>query len=163
MTREQEKIAYLREVVSFDMVMLNYAFMRLLTLRRSTSEEELDLHAYLDSFALHVRNLVRFLCGKSTGSDRNAADFIPDFQPPNHDCLQRPLLRLEHQMLNAALSTTDLRERFDVADARALYAWIVPAILAFQEQLNPPYRASLGALGQTAPETRGDGETDRSG
>lgn len=163
MSSEQEKIAYLREIVSFDTVMLNYTFMRLLILRPSTSEEQLDFNAYLDSFALHARNLLRFLSENSTGGGRNASDYVPDFHAPDYACLQRPLLRLEQQILNAAPGTTDLRERFDVNDARALYAWIVPAILRFQEQLNPPYRASLSALGQIEPLTSGSGETDRRG
>jgi hypothetical protein len=159
MSSEQEKITYLREIVSFDTVMLNYTFMRLLTLRPSTSEEQLDHNAYLDSFALHARNLVRFLCENSTGGNRNASDYIPDFHAPDYECLQRPLLRLEQQILDAP-RTTDLRERFDVGDARALYAWIVPAILRFQEQLNPPYRASLSALGAGEELESGTGEAD---
>ena len=59
------------------------------------------------------------------------------------------LARLERQVLHVgALRPTDPRERFDVNDARKLYAWIVPAILKFQEELAPQYRESLGALGQ---------------
>jgi len=47
-----------------------------------------------------------------------------------------------------ALRATDRRETFDVDDAQQLYAWIVPAILRFHEQLAPIYRASLMPLGQ---------------
>ena len=43
MADEQEKIAYLEERISYELVMLNYTFMRLLTSRPSTPEEQLDL------------------------------------------------------------------------------------------------------------------------
>ena len=47
MASEQEKIAYLEEHISYEVVMLNYTFMRLLTSKPSTAEQQLDLNAYL--------------------------------------------------------------------------------------------------------------------
>ena len=162
MASEQEKIAYLEDRVSYEVVMLNYTFMRLLTAQRSTPEEQLDRNAFLEAFGVHARNLVEFLSNEARGDERGAFDYVPGFQAPDQAPVQRALLRLERQILRMpAPRATDRRERFDVDDARELYAWIVPAILRFQEQLNPPYRASLSALGQTEPLTRGSGETDR--
>jgi len=65
MASEPEKLAYLEEHVSYEVVMLNYTFMRLLTLRPSTPEEQLDCNAFLESFGVHARNLVDFLSEKS--------------------------------------------------------------------------------------------------
>ena len=54
------KIAYFEEHVSYEVVMLNYTFMRLMTLQPSTPEEQLDCNAFLESFGVHARNLVDF-------------------------------------------------------------------------------------------------------
>lgn len=62
-----------------------------------------------------------------------------------------------------ALRATDRRETFDVDDAQQLYAWIVPAILRFHEQLAPIYRASLTALGPIEVLAGGGHGADRSG
>jgi hypothetical protein len=148
MTSEQEKIAYLEEHISYEVVMLNYTLMRLLTSRPSTAEQQLDFNAYLESFAVHAGNLVAFLSNKSSGVDRNASDYLPDFEAPANARLQRMLIRLDKQVLHVtALGATDPQEKFTVDDARELYAWIVPAILRFQGQLGPLYRASLNARG----------------
>ena len=142
MADEQEKIAYLEERISYELVMLSYTFMRLLTSRPSTAEEQLDRNAYLESFGVHARNLVAFLSEKSPGDDRNASDYVPDFEAPDQARLQQVLSRLEKQILHAtALRATDPQEKFTADDARELYAWIVPAILRFQGQLGPSYRA----------------------
>jgi hypothetical protein len=58
--------------------------------------------------------------------------------------LQQTLVKLEKQILRVtALRATDPQEKFNADDARELYAWIVPAILRFQDQLGPSYRARL--------------------
>ena len=67
MADEQEKIAYLEERISYELVMLNYTFMRLLTSPPSSPEEQLDFNAYLESFAVHARNLVAFLSENVSG------------------------------------------------------------------------------------------------
>ena len=52
MVTEQEKIAYLDEHISYEVVMLSYTFMRVLTSRPSTPEEQLDYNAFLESFGV---------------------------------------------------------------------------------------------------------------
>ena len=161
MADEQEKIAYLEERISYELVMLNYTFMRLLTSPPSSPEEQLDFNAYLESFAAHARNLVAFLSEKSPGDDRNASDYVPDFEAPDQARLQQVLFRLEKQILHAtALRATDPQEKFTADDARELYAWIVPAILRFQDKLGPSYRASLNVHGAVEALESGTGEAD---
>jgi len=152
MGTEAEKIAFLQERVGYDLAMLNYTFMRLVTARPSTSEEQLDRNAFLESFAVHARNLVGFLSAKSQADDRNATDYVTDFEVPDRSRLQGPLLRLEAQIFQlTAPRMTAPEERFTADDARELYTWIVPAILKFEEKLPPRYRASLNALGSAPP------------
>ena len=161
MASEQEKIAYLEERVSYEVVMLNYTFMRLLTSPPSSPEQQLDFNAYLESFGVHARNLVAFLSEKSPGNDRSASDYVPDFEAPDRGRLQQVLFRLETQVLHAtAHRATDLQEKFTSDDARELYAWIVPAILRFQGQLGPSYRASVKVHGAVEALASGTGEAD---
>jgi len=160
MADEQEKIAYLEERTSYELVMLNYTFMRLLISRPSTAEEQLDRNAYLESFGVHAWNLVAFP-EKSPGDDRNASDYVPDFEAPDQARLQQVLSRLEKQILHAtALRATAPQEKFTIDDARELYSWIVPAILRFQGQLGPSYRASLNVHGAVEALASGTGEAD---
>ena len=161
MASEQDKIAYLEEHISYEVVMLNYTFMRLLTSRPSTPEQQLDFNTYLESFGVHARNLVAFLSDKSSADDRNALDYLPDFEAPANARLQQVLARLEKEVLHVTvLRGPDPQEKFTVDDARELFAWIVPAILRFQGQLDPPYRASLNAQGRIEGLASGRGEVD---
>jgi len=149
---EAEKIAFLQERAGYDLAMLNYTFMRVVTARPSTAEDQLDRNAFLESFAVHARNLVSFLSPKSQADEANATDYVADFEAPDRSRLQGPLLRLEAQILNVTASRMTTPEgRFSVDDARGLYIWIVPAILKFEEKRPPRYRASLNALGSAPP------------
>jgi hypothetical protein len=148
MASEQEKIAYLEEHISYELVMLNYTFMRLVTSRPSTPEEQLDCNAFLESFGVHARNLADFLSARPRENCRNVSDYITDFEAPAPTRVEQALSKLEKQVLHVtSLRATDLHEKFNAGDARELYAWIVPAVLKFQGQLLPTYRDSLDALG----------------
>jgi hypothetical protein len=117
MASEQEKIAYLEEHVSYEVVMLNYTFMRLLASRPSTAEEQLDFNAYLESFGVHARNLLDFLSNKARGDERSASDYVPEFEAPDQARVKPALFRLEKQIMHVtALRTTDPQAKFDVDD-----------------------------------------------
>ncbi len=157
MGTEAEKSAFLQERVGYELAMLNYTFMRLVTARPSTLEEQLDRNAFMEAFAVHARNLIQFLSAKTESDDRNATDYVPDFEAPDQAHLEEPLRRLEKQILSlAAFRATGPREKFGVEDARELYTWIVPTILKFEEGLGPEYRASLNSLGSARRVYRDD-------
>jgi hypothetical protein len=163
MATEAEKIAFL-ERVGYNWAMLNYTFMRVVTAQSSTPEEQLDGNAFLESFTVHARNLVYFLSTKSNKGDHNAIDYVTNFEAPDRTVLERPLSRLEKQILNVStLGTADLQERFSIEDARELYRWIVPAILNFEGKLAPEYRVGLKALGSIDTSTANKREDLTSG
>ena len=85
MINQHEKLSYLNEHISYEVIMLNYTFMRLMTFRSATSEEELDRNAFLESFGIHARNLVEFFTKKMREDDRTASDYMPAFEAPNQD------------------------------------------------------------------------------
>ncbi len=97
-----EKLAYLEEQLSYELVMLNYTFMRLMTSASSTPEEQLDFNAFLESFAVHARNLVEFLSNEAQQGGRRAWDYIPTFEAPNQAVYFRRLLGLENQILRTS-------------------------------------------------------------
>ena len=43
---KHDKLSYLNEHISYEVIVLNYTFMRLMTIRSATSEEELDRNAF---------------------------------------------------------------------------------------------------------------------
>ena len=98
--------------------------MRLMTARPSTQEEQFDINAYLESFGLHALNLIEFLCHTSRTDDHGASNYVPDFESPDQAAIKQALSRLEQQARRVATPRTeDPRDRFDINDARELYAW----------------------------------------
>ena len=57
---EHERSNYRNEHISYEVIMLNYTFMRLMTFKPATAENELDRNAFLESFGVHAWNLVEF-------------------------------------------------------------------------------------------------------
>jgi hypothetical protein len=64
------------------------------------------------------------------------------FDAETWQALQKQILRI------TTLQNTDPRGKFNVSNARELYAWIVPAILKFQEALSAENRTELNSRGQ---------------
>lgn len=46
---EHERLNYLNDHISYEVIMLNYTFMRLMTFKASTAEDELERNAFLGS------------------------------------------------------------------------------------------------------------------
>jgi hypothetical protein len=106
------------------------------------------MHSW-EAFGVHAWNLVEFLSKKVRKNDRNASDYIPSFEPPDAKPIEQALLRLQKQILRiTTLQKTDPRGKFNITNARELYAWIVPAILKFQEALSARDRKELNSRGQ---------------
>ena len=146
---KHDKLSYLNEHISYEVIVLNYTFMRLMTFRSATSEEELDRNAFLESFGIHARNLVDFFTKRTREDDRTAPDYLPAFEAPNQDGIDQALFRLEQQILRIrTLRKTESRGKFDSDDARELYAWIVRAVLKFQGELGVRYREALDTGGR---------------
>jgi len=128
--------------------MLNYTFMRLMTARPSTQEEQLDVNPYMKSFAVHALNLIEFLCDKSWTDDHGASNYVPDFEPPDQAAVKQALSRLEKQIPRVGTSS-------DSRAARQRRASSTPGscpLLKFHGELAPPYLASLGAVAREASE-----------
>ena len=114
MINQHDKLSYLNEHISYEVIMLNYTFMRLMTFRSATSEEELDRNAFLESFGIHARNLVDFFTKRTREDDRTASDYLPAFEAPNQDGIDQALFRLEQQILRIrTLRKTESRGKFD--------------------------------------------------
>ena len=86
---EHERLNYLNEHISYEVIMLNYTFMRLMTFKPATAENELDRNAFLESFGVHAWNLMEFLSKKVRKNDRNVSDYLPSFEPPDRKPIER--------------------------------------------------------------------------
>jgi hypothetical protein len=115
------KIAYFEDHVSYDVVMLNYTFMRLMTLQPSTPEEQLDCNAFLESFGVQARNLVDFFSEKPREEGRNASDYVSDFEAPDQTRLKQALARLERQILDVTLFDRRIHKRSSTPATRVSF------------------------------------------
>jgi hypothetical protein len=74
---EHERLNYLNEHISYEVIMLNYTFMRLMTFQPSTPENELERNAFLESFGVHAWNLVdvpvKEACGRMIETRRTTS------------------------------------------------------------------------------------------
>ena len=81
--------------------------------------------------------------------------------------IESPSSGLQKQILGiTTLQNTDPRDKFNTANARELYAWIVPAVLKFQGALTARYRKGLNSRGEievllASPVAPHQGDEDR--
>jgi hypothetical protein len=55
---QHEKLSYLNEHISYEVIMLNYTFMRVMTFKASTAEDELERNAFLEAFGVHAGRMI---------------------------------------------------------------------------------------------------------
>jgi hypothetical protein len=70
---QHERLNYLNDHISYEVIMLNYTFMRVMTFKASTAEDELERNAFLEAFGVPAWKLVEFLSKKVRKNDRNAS------------------------------------------------------------------------------------------
>ena len=103
MINQHDKLSYLNEHISYEVIMLNYTFMRVMTFKASTAEDELERNAFLEAFGVRAWNLAEFLSKKVRKNDRNASDYIPSFETPDGKSIEQVLLRLQKQILRITM------------------------------------------------------------
>ena len=128
---------------------------------------ELDWNAFFESFAVHARNLYRFL----TNDDKpnyHANDFAVGFKATKTDTTKSTFEKLNQQVLHfGKWRPADNSKKANVADAEFVARWIEQNLRAFQAALDPNYQAawnssSVGALkveSHKAPTTIGSSQT----
>jgi hypothetical protein len=62
-----KKLSYLNEHISYEVIMLNYTFMRVMTFKASTAEDELERNAFLEAFGAPTRGTWQSSCQRRCG------------------------------------------------------------------------------------------------
>jgi hypothetical protein len=113
-----EQCDYLQEHLPYMLKMLRYTYGQMLQ-----EQHYLSWNAHFESFAIHARNLTRFLSNKDKGNFK-AAEFIKDYKARIGD-ESGPMSRLQAQVFHLAKQRPkDVVAKFDTEDAKAVKDWI---------------------------------------
>ena len=120
MSRNAEKTEYLQEHLSYELLMLRH------TLTEITKPHRiLDWNAFLESFAVHARNLYDFLTNSDDCRNFKAQDFINGFKAAKDDNTISMFLRLHSQVFHLGKSRPiEQAEKANVDHAKQVIAWI---------------------------------------
>jgi hypothetical protein len=130
-----ELAEWMKEHLSYEMLMLQHTHRKL-----SQIEDQLDWNTYYESFAVHARNLYRFLTNEE---DVQAAHFVKGYKAgKTHETVsafQRLPLQVFHMSLHRPPTGSRRGAKVD-ADARdAVLSWIENQMNDFIGKLQAPY------------------------
>jgi hypothetical protein len=108
----------------------------------SRERSQLNWNAFLESFAIHARNLMDFLTNGGDSRSRKASDFESAYRPPARQEFVGTMNKLNLQILHLGKRRpSDSDENLDVDAADKLYQWVEKAMPRFLASLRPEYRA----------------------
>ncbi len=128
-TVEQKEL--LDEHLPYEVLMMRYAFE---TLRNP--QPQLAWNAHLESFAVHVRNLVHFLRNKESNLNFKARDFIEDYQASEVKEIEGALSKLESQIRHLGKNRkTEPKDKVNPGRIDKLFKWTENGVERFLQQL----------------------------
>jgi hypothetical protein len=134
MVTDKQKIDYLDEHLPYMLKMLRYTHTEL-----SLEQHYLQWNAKLESFAVHARNLEKFLSNNDTGNFK-ACDIIPNFRISPQEIA--PLMtKLEAQVFHLGKSRSrDKAGKISTAEINKMYLWVEEKFTEFLVKLSPEFR-----------------------
>jgi hypothetical protein len=140
MSSERERIAYLREHLFYEVLMLRFTLRRL-----DMDQTQLLWNALYESFGVHARNLHDFL-RRNKGDSRNfrARDFtIGDFIAKKRNCIDGLMEKMRQQILHLGKRRTASKEKkIDLDDVKNIATWIEQGLMQFSRELKEPYKSN---------------------
>jgi hypothetical protein len=127
-------VGYLEEHLPYELGMLDHTLRCL-----HTTTDQADFNAFLESYCQHARNLKGFITNdKGKGNNSVIArDFVGGFDKSVPRDLTGAFQRINEQTNHLSKKRpTDATEKFTVADARNIAAWIRPAMSEFVSSLD---------------------------
>jgi hypothetical protein len=113
-----EQRDYLEEHLPYELKMLRYTYGQMLQ-----EQHYLSWNAHFESFAVHARNLVKFLTNSDTGNLK-AGDFVQDYRARIGD-EKGAMTRLLNQVFHLAKKRPkEVVDKFDTKDAKEVSDWI---------------------------------------
>jgi hypothetical protein len=133
MTTEGE-IAYLREHVRYEVVMVRWAFGQIQPLPPS-----LERNAFIECFAVHARALFEFLASEGDARSVDALVYVEGFRPDGAADASRKVAALNEQVFHFG-KRDDAKLKFDASDDGAwVLQWLEAALDKFNSELSSPY------------------------
>jgi hypothetical protein len=142
---------HLAESLPYELLMLRHTHRQL-----SQEQNQLDWNVFLESFAIHARNIIDFLTNRSDSRDIEASHFGGAYKPPAHRELDGLKQKLHYQILHLGKrrqGELDREERFNTDDADKLCRWIEDAMARFLSSLSVEYRAHWNEERSQLPKT----------
>ena len=96
MSSINERTNYLREHLTYELLMARYALRKL-----SVQTSQLDWNCYLEAFAVHARNMANFLTNDD-GNNEKAKYYVADFSASKPQQISSAFDRLNKQVLHLA-------------------------------------------------------------
>jgi hypothetical protein len=128
------EIAYLREHVRYEVVMVRWAFKQIQSLPPS-----LERNAFIECFAVHARALFEFLTSKGDTRSVDALVYVDGFKPDGAADAARKVTTLNEQVFHLR-RTDDTNLKFDASDDGAwVLQWLEAALDKFNSELSSPY------------------------
>jgi hypothetical protein len=131
-----ERQEYLREHLSYELLMLRYTATRLEHVR-----DQLLWNSLFESFGVHARNLYDFLRNEADSRNFKASDFVDDFDCGEIESVRGLIDKLRQQLLHLG------KRRFkhggiklNSENAAKIDGWIEKAIAKFAAELPEQYR-----------------------
>ena len=129
MTSKQGKVEYLTHHLSYELLMLRFTHARL-----HNTKHKLEWNAFLESFAVHARNLQFFLMNDKDSRNRRAEDYNPAFQA------SKPPVEIKDKIAVYVVHPGKARskegsDKFNLERADKALPWIEKEFARFLEQL----------------------------
>jgi len=130
-----EQRDYLEEHLPYMLKMLRYTYAQM-----QQQQHYLSWNAHFESFAVHARNLTRFLTNNDKGNFK-ANEFASEYRAQIGD-ESGPMSRLQRQVFHLAKRRPkDVVAKFDIDDAKGVIDWIETNFADFLSKLEPAERA----------------------
>src|SRR5215213_2141554 len=136
MASQQERLAWMKEHLSYEVLMLRYTMSKIQVL-----PEGLDWNAYYESFCTHARLLRDFINNDQGQNNFKAKEFIVGF----HETIPKPLgnvmSAMNAQVFHPGKSRPSKQEeKVHAGKAREVYDWIEGAMGRFEGRLEEPFK-----------------------
>jgi hypothetical protein len=129
---EAQKIAYLEHHLPYEYSMLKETFNRM-----HGAADQLHYNSYYESFVVHVRNLLDFLCDKTKTTEIRVTDFGQTRRDKPKE-IGRTYGDLHDAVLHLGRTRpAAVEQKISLARCDTVFAWLDPAFEDFVNRLTP--------------------------
>jgi hypothetical protein len=134
MVTSEKKWEHLNDHLPYELLMLRYTYQQL-----HKQQLQLNWNVYLETLAVHARNLYYFLTSKAKNLKAN--DFDTEYKHKGHLTLTGTMQKLQSQVLHLGKErSSDPEKKTNTDHADRLYQWIEKEMSRFLASLSPEDR-----------------------